>query len=66
MEAAAIAQVCALHAVPFLTIKDLSNNEFHAASDIAGGFTDFPTAEVGKRAAALVYRLLECLASQAP
>ena len=64
MEAAAVAQVCALHGVPFLTIKDLSNNEFHAQTDIAGGFTDFPTAEVGKRAAALMRRLLERLATE--
>lgn len=63
MEAAAIAQVCHLHQIPFLTIKDLSNNEFHASTDIAGGFTDFPTEEVGKRAAALTLRLLEQLGS---
>ncbi len=59
MEAAAIAQVCALHGMPFLTVKDISNNEFHAATDLAGGFTEFPTAEVGKRAAALVVRVLD-------
>jgi adenosylhomocysteine nucleosidase len=53
MEAAAIAQVCALHGVPFLTIKDISNNEYHHASDL-DEFTDFPVAEIGKRAAALV------------
>jgi adenosylhomocysteine nucleosidase len=64
MEAAAIAQVCALHGTPFLTIKDLSNNEFHATTDIAGGFTDFPTEEVGKRAAALVLRVLERLGAR--
>ena len=58
MEAAAIAQICARHGVPFLAIKDISNNEYHAASDLTGGFSDFPTAEVGKRAAALVLRLL--------
>ena len=58
MEAAAIAQVSRFHEIPFLTIKDLSNNEFHASTDIAGGFTDFPTEEVGKRAAALTLRLL--------
>ena len=58
MEAAAIGQICAMHGVPFLPIKDISNNEFHAATDIAGGFGDFPTAEVGKRAAALVPRVL--------
>lgn len=61
MEAAAIAQVCHFHDIPFLTLKDLSNNEFHASTDIAGGFTDFPTDEVGKRAAALTLRLLERL-----
>lgn len=61
MEAAAIAQICALHAVPYLTIKDISNNEYHAASDLAGGLTDFPTAEVGKRSAALTLRILERL-----
>jgi len=59
MEAAAIAQVCARHGLPFLTIKDVSNNEFHAATDIAGGFGEFPTAEVGKRAGALVLRVIE-------
>ena len=61
MEAAAIGQICARHGVPFLPIKDISNNEFHAATDIVGGFGDFPTAEVGKRAAALVLRLLDRL-----
>ena len=64
MEAAAIGQVCALHGVPFLTIKDISNNEYHAATDIAGGFPDFPTAEVGKRAAALVLRVLELVGQE--
>jgi adenosylhomocysteine nucleosidase len=63
MEAAAVAQVCALHGVPFLTIKDVSNNEFHAATDITGGFTNFPRAEAGRRAAALVLRLIERLAA---
>lgn len=58
MEAAAIAQVCAIHQVPFLPIKDISNNEFHAASDLTG-FSDFPTGEVGKRAAALLMRVLD-------
>lgn len=61
MEAAAMAQVCRFHEVPFLAIKDISNNEYHASTDIAGGFTDFPTDEVGKRAAALTLRLLRQL-----
>ncbi len=63
MEAAAIAQICARHGVPFLAIKDVSNNEYHAVTDIAEGFTAFPTAEVGKRAAALTLRVLERLAT---
>jgi adenosylhomocysteine nucleosidase len=58
METAAVAQVSAMHGVPFLGIKDISNNEFHAATDIVGGFAEFPTAEVGRRAAALVERML--------
>jgi adenosylhomocysteine nucleosidase len=60
MEAAAIAQVCALHAVPFFTVKDISNNEFLQASDLEG-FTDFPTEEIGKRAGAFTCRLIEAL-----
>ncbi len=65
MEAAAIAQICRFHTTPFLTVKDLSNNEFHASTDIAGGFTEFPTDEVGKRAAALTLRTLERLGETA-
>ena len=30
-----------------------------AVTDLAGGFAEFPTAEVGKRAAALVLRVME-------
>ncbi len=62
MEAAAIAQIAALHSIPFLTIKDISNNEYLQASDIEG-FTDFPVAEVGKRAAALTVAVIKTLAS---
>jgi adenosylhomocysteine nucleosidase len=58
METAAVAQICALHDVPFLSIKDISNNEYHRSSDIAA-FADFPTAEVGKRAAGLMVRVIE-------
>jgi adenosylhomocysteine nucleosidase len=59
MEAAAIAQVCAMHGTPFVPIKDISNNEYHAATDLIGDFAEFPTAEVGKRAASLVLRMLK-------
>jgi adenosylhomocysteine nucleosidase len=57
MEAAAIAQVAALHGTPFLTVKDISNNEYWQASDL-DGFTDFPVAEVGKRAATFIAELI--------
>ncbi len=64
MEAAAIAQVCALHDLPFLTVKDISNNEFHALSTFgeAGTFKTLET-ELGKRAGAFLFALLECLAA---
>ncbi len=62
MEAAAMAQVCTLHHVPFLTIKDISNNEFHAVSDLTA-FADFPTEEVGKRAAMLLLQVVEQMAT---
>ena len=57
MEAAATAQVCALHDVPFFTAKDLSNNEFHATSTDATW--DALTGEIGKRAAAFTFALLQ-------
>ncbi len=60
MEAAAIAQICALHGLPFLTIKDISNNEFMETTDVAN-WENFPVEETGKRAAALTYRLLRSL-----
>lgn len=56
-ESAAYAHVAFIHDVPFLAIRDIANNEYHAASDLAE-FSDFPTGEVGKRAAALVASML--------
>lgn len=61
MEAAAIAQVCALHGTPFLTIKDISNNEFHASSVFAGTESALPLDEVGKRAATLTTAVIDHL-----
>lgn len=58
MEAASIAQVAALHRLPFFTVKDISNNEYLQASDL-DGFLDFPAAEIGKRAAAFTTRLIQ-------
>ncbi len=60
MEAAALAQIAALHGVPFLSIKDISNNEFHKPSDL-DAFSDFPVAEIGKRAAIFIGALIERL-----
>ena len=64
MEAAAIAQICALHDLPFLTIKDISNNEFLSLSTFgeAGTFKTLE-AELGKRAAAFLFALIEHLAT---
>ena len=56
MEAAAIAQICALHGTPFLTVKDLSNSEFHATTD--DGTWEAITDELGKRAAAFLFGVL--------
>ena len=53
MEAAAVGRIAGMHGVSFLSIKDISNNEYLRESDIAE-YTDFPVAEVGKRAAALL------------
>lgn len=58
METASVAQICALHRVPFLGIKDISNSEYHRESDLAD-FADFPTEEVGRRAAGLALRVIE-------
>jgi adenosylhomocysteine nucleosidase len=64
MEAAAISQVAALHRVPFLTIKDISNNEYHRSTDIAGDLEAFPFDEAGKRAAALLHATMIEFASR--
>lgn len=65
MEAGAIAQVAALHGVPFLTIKDISNNEFHRTSNFEGTTSDLPAEEFGKRAALLVVATVDRLLDEA-
>jgi len=60
MEAAAVAQVCAIYQVPMLAIKDISNNELHAAT---GHGADGPTLaavrhELGARSFALVEQIV--------
>jgi nucleoside phosphorylase len=59
MEAAAIAHVCARHKVPFMTVKDVSNNEFYTVSDLADQSEVLPAAEVGRRSAELILRTIE-------
>ncbi len=66
MEAAAIAKVAAIHGVPFLTIKDISSNEFYLNTLIQGGQVRLPANEYGKRSAVLVNRLLRSLATAVP
>ncbi len=58
MEAAAIAQICGRHGVPFMTVKDISNNEFHALTNLEGDISVLPAAEIGRRAADLVLRTI--------
>ena len=62
MEAAAIAQIAAMHGVPFLTIKDISNNEFLDVTDFDDHGAGILESELGKRAGHLTWRLLESIA----
>lgn len=61
MEAAAIALTCASHDVPFLTIKDISNNELLRTTD-AAHFGAETAGQLGRRAAALTLETLRELA----
>ncbi len=63
MEADAIATVAALHGVPFLTVKDISNNELQQATIFGPHLEHLPEAEVGRRAATLVGRIIGRLAA---
>ena len=63
MEAASIAHVCAVHGVPFATVKDISNSEFHEATQFEGATSGLPSAEVGLRSAMLVAGLIQRLHS---
>ncbi len=64
MEAAAIAHLCLLHDLPFLTVKDISNNEFHTVSTFGEGGTFAALEhELGKRAGSFLFAILERLAA---
>jgi nucleoside phosphorylase len=57
MEAAAIAQVAAIHGVPFLAVKDISNNELRRATEATAlGWPSLADLglELGRRAALVV------------
>jgi adenosylhomocysteine nucleosidase len=62
MEAAAINRICGRWDVPFLTVKDISNNEFHAVSDLQGDIEVLPATEIGRRSADLILRMLDGMA----
>ncbi len=62
MEAASIATICQIHGVPFLTIKDISNNELQAATAFDQSFEELFRTEVGRRAAVLTGRVLDVIA----
>lgn len=63
MEAAAIALVCASHDVPFLSVKDISNNELLRLTN--GDDFDIETSgQLGKRAAAVVREMLRDVAGE--
>lgn len=62
MEAAAIAHICARRRVPFMTVKDISNNEFYVVSELADQGEVLPAAEVGRRSAELIMRLIARMA----
>jgi nucleoside phosphorylase len=64
MEAAAIALVCASHDLPFLTVKDISNNELLQLTS-GDDFESEAAGQVGKRAAAVVRELLREVAEGA-
>lgn len=66
MEAAALAQIATMHHVPFLAIKDISNNEFHAQTEHGeyGGPTLHEVEDqVGKRAFDFTRRILQSLSA---
>ena len=61
MEAAAIALTCASHDVPFLTVKDISNNELLSGTADDHSFRAEFGEQIGRRAAGLVLALIRDL-----
>ena len=44
-----------------MTVKDVSNNEYHVLTELVGEIDVLPAEEVGRRSAELVLRTLERL-----
>jgi adenosylhomocysteine nucleosidase len=63
MEAGAMALVCAGHDVPFLTVKDISNNELLRSTDGGADFLALYRNQLGRRAGAVVLGILRDLAA---
>jgi hypothetical protein len=42
-----------------MTVKDISNNEFHTLTDLEGDISVLPAEEIGRRAADLLLRTIE-------
>ena len=61
MEAASIAQICTLHGVPFLTVKDISNSELHEATVFDESTSALHADELGMRAAMVIVSVIENL-----
>lgn len=59
MEAASIAQICTLHAVPFLSVKDISNSELQESTMFEGSSSVLHSEELGMRAAMVITKLIE-------
>ncbi len=64
MEAASIAQICAMHRVPFLTVKDISNNELHRSTIFEGSTSELHSDELGLRAAMVLSRVIRVLVGE--
>jgi adenosylhomocysteine nucleosidase len=62
MEAGAIALTCASHDVPFLSVKDISNNELYEKTDSGPAFLEQFGPQLGRRAGALTFAILKDLA----
>jgi adenosylhomocysteine nucleosidase len=64
MEAAAVGLVCASQRVPFLTIKDISNNELLRATQSGAALLDeIGAGQVARRAAAFTLAVIRALSS---